>query len=296
MNKLSVLFFIFSALLSFNVQAQDCFEQTQPLPFSYCIYESAGSQNPDVLYYLHGINGQVKSWSEPTSFSHALYDLWEQNDQEAPTVVTFSFGPQWFLAQKNASPVSGLFEYTQAVVLPLLEQKMKHKTGKRMMMGISMGAVNTIQLGFKPQTSRVVELSKLAIICAQMSEVSPYSGEQALADYLRQTQVYRYYQSLNNTAVVEDRFYFAINVARKVWPKAEDFATADPLVLAKEFAPTHSTEVYVSAQVKDRYANFEANQVFKNILLNNQIPTTWQPVWGEHCDIDLKSLADFLIN
>lgn len=296
MNIISRLSFALFFFFSLNLYAQECFEQTRPIPFSFCLYEDPESKNQDVLYYLHGINGSVKSWSEATSFSHALSKIWKQNKQDAPTVVTFSFGPQWFLAQKNESPLSGLFEVTQFVVLPQIEQKIKHKVGKRMMMGISMGAVNAIQLGLKPETSETLGLSKLAIICAQMAEVSPHSSPEVLENYLEQTQAYQYYQSLNNEQVVKDKFYFAINIAKKVWPSVRDFETADPLVLARNFTPLHPVEVYVSAQVKDRYANFEANEIFKNSLLNNDVPTIWRPVWGEHCDVDLKSLANFLIN
>lgn len=288
---------LLSFIFNFSLSAEErCFEQSGPVPFSYCLYEVAGSQNQDVLYYLHGINGNVRSWNHVTSFSHALYDQWKSQNQDPPTVVTFSFGPQWFLAQKNAGPASGLYEYTQAAVLPLLEKVTQHKSGRRMLMGISMGGVNTIQLGLKPEALQTVEFSKLAIICAQMSEVSPYSSTEELEKYLQQTQVYRYYLALNNTEVVRDRFYFAINVARAVWPSAEDFQSADPLVLARDFRPTNEVEVYVSAQVKDRYANFEANEVFTQLLRDNHVNVTWRPVWGEHCDLDLKSLADFIID
>lgn len=276
-------------------QAQECRELTSPVPFSYCVYEDAKSSNQDVLYFLHGINGNVKSWSQATSFSHALYQQWEQKGVDAPTVVTFSFGPQWFLAEKNASRASGLFELTQAVVLPLLEKQMQHKTGERHMMGISMGGVNTIQLGLKPQTRNTVHLSKLAIICAQMSEVSPFSSQEELQNYLEQTQVYQYYLAINNTEVVKERYYFAINVARAVWLNEENFRTADPLVLSKNYVTDLPARVYLSAQVKDRYANFEANQVFLENLKSNGVDVQWRPVWGEHCDIDLSSLAEFLV-
>src|SRR5690348_12112924 len=87
-----------------------CSESPAPLAFKYCVSAVPGSLNPDHLYYFHGMTGSEQSWSTPASFGEEVRKAWGRMGFQPPTIISISFGPTWFLVEKNSSPYSGLFE------------------------------------------------------------------------------------------------------------------------------------------------------------------------------------------
>ncbi len=265
-----------------------------PVELQSCFYPSKG-ENRDLLYFFHGIRGSATDWESEIYFPHFLRQNWEQNQKDRPNVLSLSFGPEWFLARQNESPLSGLYE-VMIHLLPSLEVQLQKQLGikfdRRMIMGPSMGGVNTILMSMKGD----IDFDKVAILCAQMAEVDPFGDNDETLNFLRSTKAYQYHLARRSEELVYDRFFFTLNVLQNVWPTPHDWERANPLNLAKELSPSTSTQFYLTTGIYDPYANYEGNLKFLSTLKENNIDVEWRELWSGHCEIDIKSLAEFLVN
>lgn len=166
-----------SAALSARL-LKTCGALLKPVPWTYCIYETEGSRNRDVLYYLHGGNGNEHSWDDYEDVRAA----WRADGFEAPVVVTVSLGPIWFLTPKSASPESGQLELFTHSIMPKIENDIiKNFSGRRLAIGHSMGGLNVAQL----LMLRPGLISRGVMLNPALSTVTPWDSHSELLKFTR---------------------------------------------------------------------------------------------------------------
>lgn len=208
-----------------------------------------------------------------------------------PTVVSISFGPIWVLAEKNASPVSGLFEAMTKMVIPSIEHILGGLKGRRILVGESMGGFNSIQLALKTTL-----FEKAGIVCAPMAEkVSPFSTPEETKAFIEHSVGWQYYKD-HDPETVKTAVGEMMQLSRGFFPTPEDFKGANPLTLAAEANPKITPTLYIANGFYDRYLSYESTETFVKLLKNRGVKTSWRPQWGGHCSIDIPTLARFLVN
>jgi hypothetical protein len=130
-------------------EATSCREFAGPRPWSACVTRTKGSRNPDVLYYLHGGEDDERQWSKTTGYAELIRKRWQAKGFSPPAVAAVSFGRLWLLAEKNASPESGLFEEFTGTVMPTVESQLVERPRRRLLLGESMGGFNAAVLALK---------------------------------------------------------------------------------------------------------------------------------------------------
>jgi pimeloyl-ACP methyl ester carboxylesterase len=243
--------------------------------WTYCVHRVNPSVNADVIYFLHGANGNADSWANSPYFRR-IYDAW---GTQAPTVVSVSYGSVWLLAEKNTSAYSGLYTHFVKVALPSIEKEQALVPARRLLAGASMGGFNSAQLYLKnPEL-----FSKVALLCPALSEVGPYSGDDAIEDYITRTGASR--------ALVNNSLY----LTRLFFPTRAAYLTADPLPLARERVTRKSPDLLVSIGLQDGYGFFEGAEKFSEIAKSKGARATYVTVQGAHCTWDWKAVTQFLV-
>jgi predicted esterase len=263
-------------------------QKFEGLAGGYCVHRPSQVRfNTTVLYHLHGLGGSEHLWASTSSYTEQIREEWANTDSPLPIVVSISFGQTWLLAEKNSSPYSGLFEIITQTVIPQIESTLKHRRGKRILLGESMGGFNAIQLALKWNF-----FDKAAILCAPMSLVSPFSSPAELQKAYESTVAWRYYEG-RDPYEVTSAVQQAVTLSKTFFPTEQDWAKANPLQLAQ--STKSEPKLYISIGQYDRFASYEANQKFSLDLASKNLEVTWRPLWGGHCAMDIVSLAKFLV-
>lgn len=255
----------------------------------FCVHQTLENPSDDVLYFLHGIRGNERSWQREIYYTEQLRRYWKANGLKLPTIVSVSFGEVWLLASKNDSPVSGLFELFTMKVLPEIETSMGGLKGRRILLGNSMGGVNAIQLSLKTDL-----FDKAAIVCSQMAEFSPFLPREEIDQHIRRTSAWGHFKD-RTPELVTKSVDEMLAVMRAFYPTEESWDTGDPIKLSQSPFST-KTELYVTVGYHDEYAIYEANEKFIENLKNVGFKVQWRPQWGGHCVVDVSSLARFLVD
>ena len=82
-------------------------------------------------------------------------------------------------------------------------------------------------------------------------------------------------------------------LAKKYVSNDEEWNAISPISLI-ERADQSYPELYLSCGLYDNYGNFEGTEALANLAIKRGVKTTWHPLYGGHCAIDVASLADFL--
>lgn len=255
----------------------DCKYMTPKKMFNLCIVQTKGSKNTDVVFHLHGVTGNQKHWVE--NFKE-VREIWRKNGMDAPAVATVNFGPTWFLAEKNSSPYSGLFNFYINDIMPWIENRLGYKPGRKLLLGESMGGFNAAQLYFK----RPDIWDKVAIICPAFTMWGPQSSKEEVEDYVKRNNANKGY----------------INWLRAGWkaffPKASDWSNADVFQLVNEQKEKYPP-LFLSVGTEDDFGFYEGTSKMAEILSSRgDRQLTWYPLAGKHCARPHEQLADFLIN
>ncbi|NJM09888.1 MAG: alpha/beta hydrolase [Bdellovibrionaceae bacterium] len=284
------LFFSLSAAA--QIQAADfnttCAKFSAPLTGGYCVHVPSSHRSRDIVYHLHGSGGSEADFQDPWYYTGQIRAEWKKTGQRLPTVVSISFGSFWLLAEKNASPYSGMFELLTQQVIPSIEAGLGGLRGKRIVFGESMGGFNTAQLALKTKL-----FSRAAILCAPMSEVSPYADLGTIKAHLEKSAAHQYWRKRDPDAVF-NTMKEVITLVQTFFPTEQDYVSANPLVLASN--SRSRTHLYVTAGFHDVYALYEGNEKFSGILRASHRRVEWRPQWGGHCVMDIPSLARFLVD
>ena len=260
-----------------ELQKRDCdttiFEKIE---YDYCIYKTDRSKNPDILFYFHGLLGSEKDWSLMPDHRQ-MRNIWKQNNQTAPTVITISFGRKWLLSEVPTSPL--LFEKFTKQILPALEEKAGGLApGRRLLLGKSMGGFNSSQVLFKTNL-----FEKVALACPALPTIGPLSTKQEIKDYIER----------NNASKL--RVYSVIEWTQSEFKTQAEWEAHSPLHLAAQHLSPNSPQIMLSCGDQDEYGFFEGANAFADLAQKKGAPVTWLPVVGEHCEYDLEKFAQFLI-
>lgn len=282
------------AAASNSTQDPTCVEYPTPLPQQkggLCLHP--GEENADVLYYLHGKDGDAQIWGLEGFWSQQIRDWWKAKGHPAPTVVSISLGAAWLLGPKNNAPAGfGLLEHFLAKVMPDIEARLGGVKGRRLLLGDSMGGFNAIQLGMKTDL-----FDKVAALCAPIgNDISPFASDEELAAYVRKSSAFR---SGKHGSEGFDLLFGSLKLVQMVagffWTDAEEFKASDPLLMARALRSPRSAQWYLAAGFFDHYVTYEGNEAFASALAASGTSVDWRPQWGGHCAVDVPSLADFLV-
>lgn len=250
---------------------------TDTLTWNTCVIKTKGSKSKDVIFYFHGKDGDEKTWLENYSVTGMLRDYWQENNIDAPTVVSVSFGPIWLLVKKNGTPTGGLLELVSGKILPELNSRFENE-GKRILLGQSMGGFNAMQLYLEDS----LRFDKAAFICPAIGQLSPFASKEKVSDYIERTKA------------SPDKVSDLIRLSRMFIPDLDFWEETSPLILADKNLQESSKPIYLSASLQDDYGFYEGSQLFKNIAKRKGVQIDWRPLSGKHCSHDIISLGKFL--
>jgi pimeloyl-ACP methyl ester carboxylesterase len=242
---------------------------------NYTIYRAENGVSDDIIYHLHGRNLDASVWNDDTYFTSLLQAYWQRSSIKPPTVVVVSYGPVWLLTPKNSKEESGLLDDFIAR-LPEIESK-AGKPRHRILLGESMGGLNVLISGL----SRPEMFSKVASLCPGVYLDSPFS------DYATVRA------AIKRTGADPKIAYGVTQLAQKYVSNNEEWNAVSPISLI-ERADQSYPELYLSCGLYDKYGNFEGTEALANLAIKRGVKTTWRPLYGGHCVVDVASLADFL--
>ncbi len=271
-----------------------CTALTQPVPVKYCVHKPTDSsgwfKNRDILYYFHGRNGNELRWSQEHYYTGEIQRDWKRRKKHAPTVVSISFGPIWLLAPKNQSPRSGLFEYVVGYLLPRIEKELGGVKGRRLLLGESMGGVNSLVLSMRTNL-----FDRVAALCAPVADITPFSTPEEVKAYVETTTAWK---NLKDSApdLIYQTFAGISQLGQAFFPTAQDWAASDPMNLAKNLDSKTAPQYYLAAGMKDEYLTFEGNEKLSKIIKSRRGSVDWHPSWAGHCVADIPSVSKFLVH
>lgn len=256
------------------------FTPARPQSFSsgnlnYTVYRAENGVSDDVIYHLHGRNLDASVWNDDTYFTSQLQAYWQASSIKPPTVVVVSYGAVWLMTPKNSQAESGLLDDFIAR-LPEIESKVG-KPGRRLLLGESMGGLNVLILGL----NRPEMFSKIASLCPGVYLDSPFSDLSAMR------------AAVKRTGADPKIIYGVTQLAKSYVSNNEEWNAINPISLI-ERANQNSPELYLSCGLYDNYGNFEGTEALANLAVKRGVNTTWHPIYGGHCAVDVASLADFL--
>jgi pimeloyl-ACP methyl ester carboxylesterase len=242
---------------------------------NYTVYRAETGVSEDVIYHLHGRNLDASVWNDDTYFTSLVQAHWQRSAIKPPTVVVVSYGPVWLLTPKNSQAESGLLDDFIAR-LPEIESKIGAPR-RRMLLGESMGGLNVLILGL----SRPEMFSRIASLCPGVYLESPFS------DYSTQKA------AMERTGADPKIIFGVTQLAKKYVSSDEEWNAVNPISLI-ERADERYPELYLSCGLYDKYGNFEGTAALADRAAKRGVKTSWHPIYGGHCAIDVASLADFL--
>ncbi len=254
--------------------------EEKPRPWKACVTVTRDSPSRDVLYFLHGGNGEAASWIRPEGWAPLVRRTWEREGRQAPVVVTVSFGPHWLLVPQGEDPRSGLLEFFLDHVMPAVESTLEAPPRKRLLLGSSMGGFNAVMLLLK----RPEIFSRAAILCPAVPVLSPFAPAERVAAFARE-----------NGVPGSDVEHF-LGLLREVFPDEASWETVDPLRRARTGFGPATPPLYVSCGREDEMGFFPAARGLAEAARENGVPVVWAPLPGRHCSIDPEGVARFLLS
>jgi pimeloyl-ACP methyl ester carboxylesterase len=260
-------------------------ENTPPL-FKACSYRTTNSKSKKLLFYFHGLNGNVNEWEEERGIPSLLRQQWHDTGVDAPIVVSISFGPAWILFEKNSAPESGLLPYFNQVAFPRVMAWLKQQTPNDFdpnltLMGVSMGGLNATQVMLKGEQ----QFQRVALVCPALSNLNPFATKTEIRDYIKQTGA--------NGELVEK----TARGTKSFLDTPQSWEVENPFLNVQRL-PLRFEQIYLSASQQDDYGFWPGTVQFlttlRQRLTNTPIQLTWRPLSGPHCVSDIISLAEFL--
>jgi len=242
----------------------------------FSIYKASAGVNEDIIYHFHGRNLDNTIWNDDTYFTSLIQLHWQKSNVKPPTVVLISYGPEWLLTPKNSKAESGLMDDFISN-LPFIESKIG-KPNNRILVGESMGGLNVLILGL----SHPELFSRVASLCPGVYVDSPFSDFDKIKSAMYRTGA-------------DPKVALGIYLMAKKYVSNEtEWNKISPIELMKK-ANNNYPELYLSCGLYDKFGNYEGTEALAEMASSKGVKTQWHPLYGGHCAIDIKSLADFLI-
>jgi len=248
-------------------------DTSKAITYSYCIHSIAGSLNHDVIYYLHGLNGNEHDWIN-SDFSAKAYQKW---GNQAPTVLTISYGPLWILAEKNPRQKSGLFEHFTQIALPNLESKLEFTPAHRILIGASMGGFNASQLYLK----KPYLFSKVILACPAITSVGPFSNSSDINTYISRT-------GADQSSVIR-----GLEMIKQYYSDDQIWKQSSPILLVSKLVNPSFPPIHVSCGSTDRFGFFDGAKIFVDSIRQQGAQAEWSIVPGPHCSFDEADVIEF---
>lgn len=251
-------------------------EKMQGVKFRYCYRNQEATNNNDIIYFFHGLNGSEETW-----FTQCLGTLiiqkWWQFRGYKPRIVAVSFGPEWLLVNNKRFPVLPLFAKG---IMPYLESKMGGlKNGRRHIIGQSMGGFNGAEMALKYPGM----FSRVALLCPALTTVGPYASQSEIDNYIYRTNASR------------ELVYKMLNISRSVFLNQKDWENHDPLRLLRSYHGAKKPRFYLSIGKSDGYGFQEGAEEFYELASDNSFLSRWVPVPGGHCSFNRRATAYFIM-
>ncbi|MNK08050.1 putative esterase [compost metagenome] len=250
-------------------------EVTGDFDLKYCITKPEKTNSPDIIYFLHGLNGSERSWFRDVD-KVSLQALWIAKKYK-PTIISVSLGPQWLIIQTPEYPVLDLF---MKDIFPRLEKKTGGlKNGRRILIGQSMGGFNGVQLAMNNPDY----FSKVALWCPAITTVGPYDSPKAIQDYI------------SRTGANPDRIRLMLRISRAIFTTEEEWNAHDPIRLIRHFNAPAKPALFTSIGRRDEFGFQEGSQRFAQFASQKGFSSVFKSVSGPHCRFDLHGASDFII-
>jgi pimeloyl-ACP methyl ester carboxylesterase len=162
---------------------EKCEQATKPIKYDYCSLVEPSSRSFNVIFYFHGSGGNAK---EASKIFPKYLGYWQSHGLEIPTVISVSFGTNWYLVPKSAfAPSSGLLEVVTDHLMNDLEARILGRTAtSRTVVGVSMGGVNAALLSLTDRPH--LPIAKVAMLAPGLVDLSPWASDQQISDYAKE--------------------------------------------------------------------------------------------------------------
>ncbi len=245
--------------------------------WSYCVFKSEKATTDTFLYALHGKGESEKYWLKDTGYPALLQQLWGWKKEEVPTVVSISFGPVWLASPKLSKSETGVLERLEKEVLPRIEGNLGAPK-QRFLLGGSMGALNALSWALgSPQT-----FLKVAALCPPLFQISPFDGWNNLVQFV------------GRTGAMPHSVLTVLGLGRLYFANSNEWEKFSPLARVQRARFHPSQRFYITAGIRDEFGLFEGAKEFVSHLARTGAKTYWKPNSGDHCSVDVASLAHFL--
>jgi pimeloyl-ACP methyl ester carboxylesterase len=250
--------------------------RTQGIAFRYCYRNLDTTNNQDIIYFFHGLDGDEQTWFKQY-LGTLIIQKWWKHWGYRPRIVTVSFGPEWLLVNNQRFPLLPLFTNK---IMPYLESKMGGLgKGRRHLIGQSMGGFNAAEVSLKSPGL----FSRVALLCPAISTIGPFSSDREIDNYI------------TRTGATRDLVESMLKISRAVFLNQEDWLNHDPLVLIKKYHARNKSRFYITIGQHDEYGFQEGAKMFYFLAKMQAFFTNWLPVPGGHCNFSRKGTAQFII-
>jgi pimeloyl-ACP methyl ester carboxylesterase len=253
-----------------------CYEEKEPVEWSYCINKAENLTNDAVLYHFHGRNGNATWWNDDTYYTADVYRHWQEAGISPPIVASVSFGKLWLLIDSNEDP--NFYQLFLNHVMDVVETRLATAVRERMLAGESMGGFNALLVGLKDRG----RFSKVAALCPPLPTVSPFASWEEKFTYIRNSST-----SFKSAAML-------MLFASKYFPDYGTWTANNPMSLASKIEKGKIPKLYLTCGALDSWGCMEGSEAVAKAVAANGGEIQWVPRSGGHCDIDSKSLAEFL--
>ena len=274
---------IFSAPLEWaTVPMEDaeteCFEESDPEPWSYCLTTSPGSANADLLYHFHGRRGAADWWNDQEYYSYEVHRAWREAGLDPPRVASVSFGPLWLLTEDGSAAGGGRMRTFLDHVVPTVEGRLAEPVARRMAVGESMGGVNALLVA----THAGERFDRVASLCPPLSTMSPFAGYGEL------------WAAGDEAGASIQRRLMLTSLGKHLYPTEQDWERNDPLQRVLRGQSSALPDLYLSCGERDDWGCMAGSEAFVTATRETGAEVEWHRRPGGHCDIDAASLARFL--
>lgn len=242
--------------------------------FSYCYGIDKSSEANSVLYFFHGVSGDVKNFWNRHASSNVRY-LWRKTDPNTPIWVSVSMG--------RIGLLSGMGKEKRFVekIMPFIESRLSAQTQKpitkRIALGVSMGGANVTNLIFNPDS----HLSRAFLVCPAIGTFENYTKEE-IAAYIKRTSAMK----------------FAFGIAMMLLPyeflNQSYFDAYDPLMRGQRALSPSTPPIYIQTSSKDQFGFQEGGRLFAMVARIKGAPVSFEELKGPHCVFKPKTVVDFL--
>jgi hypothetical protein len=212
-----------------------CFQEKEPVEWSFCLNTVEGSKNNDLIYHFHGRNGAATWWNDRDYYTGKVYAKWLEKKYAPPTVATVSFGKLWFLTERSDEKTGGLYHVFMDQVTKRVEKEIGNPISRRFIIGESMGGVNALITAFKSGKT----FYKVAALCAPIQTISPYASVSEIYHYVTEATT-----SWKHALMM---MFFS----RRFFPSEEIWNDNDPLQLSVTAKPDLEPIFYLSCGKQD---------------------------------------------